>query len=68
LKKGEVARKPPSIPPDTSVTLKEEPLSVVPHCVEEEDDLSSEEDGLMLTVESQLSAEDAQIRDSSDMA
>jgi hypothetical protein len=37
------------------------------HCVEEEDDLSSEEDELMLTVESQLSAEDAQIRDS-DMA
>ncbi len=36
-----------------------------PHCVKEEDDLSSEEDELMLTVES---AEDAQIRDSSDMA
>jgi hypothetical protein len=61
LKKGEVALKPPRVPP---VTLKEEPMSVDPHCVEEEDDLSSEEDELMLTVES---AEDAQIRDS-DMA
>ncbi len=65
MKKGEVARKPPRLPTETSVTLKEEPLSVDPHCVEEEDDLSSEEDELLLTVES---AEDAQIRDSSDMA
>jgi hypothetical protein len=68
LKKGEGARKPPRVPPDTSCTLKEEPLSVDPHCVEEEDDLSSEEDELMVAVESQLLAEDEQIRDSSDMA
>jgi hypothetical protein len=59
LKKGEGARKPPRLPPDTSFTLKEEPLSVDPHCMEEEGGLSSEDDELVLTVESQLSDEDS---------